>query len=77
MEVVLKRIYRCPEYTIGNIYVDNKYIADTLEDTDRDLVQTMPESVIKKLKVYGKTAIHSRTKTLCVSEEKNISGDVF
>ena len=57
MEVVLKRIYRCPEYTIGKIYVDNKYITDTLEDTDRDLVQTMSESVIKKLKVYGQTAI--------------------
>lgn len=35
--VELKRIFRGPKYTIGKLYVNGKYICDTLEDPDRDL----------------------------------------
>lgn len=37
MELLLKRIARNPKYTIGKLYVDGVYFADTLEDTDRDI----------------------------------------
>lgn len=35
MELKLKRIARKPTYTIGKLYVNNKYVCDTLEDYDR------------------------------------------
>jgi len=37
MELLLKRIAKKKEYTIGKLYIDNKYFCDTLEDTDRNL----------------------------------------
>ena len=40
MKLELKRIFRGPKYTIGKLYVDNQYVCDTLEDTDRGLKQT-------------------------------------
>lgn len=57
MKLELKRIFRGPKYTIGKLYVDNQYICDTLEDTDRGLKQTDSLSSIQKKKVYGQTAI--------------------
>lgn len=59
MEILVKRIARKPEYTIGKLYINGQYFCDTLEDTDRGLMQDMPLSEIKKLKVHGKTAIPS------------------
>lgn len=61
MKLELKRIFRGPKYTIGKLYVDNQYICDTLEDTDRGLKQTDPLSSIQKKKVYGQTAIPTGT----------------
>lgn len=49
MELILKRKYLKPDYTIGKLYVDRKYFCDTLEDQVRNL--TCEE------KVPGKTAI--------------------
>lgn len=49
MELILKRKYRTPDYTIGKLYVDGKYFCDTLEDKVRDLT--------KENKVPGQTAI--------------------
>ena len=57
MKLELKRIFRGPKYTIGKLYVDNQYVCDTLEDTDRGLKQTDSLSSIQKKKVYGQTAI--------------------
>jgi len=37
MELILKRIARKEDYTIGHLMVDGKFFADTLEDTDRGL----------------------------------------
>ena len=39
------------------MYIDGKYVCDTLEDTDRGLTKSMPVSEIKEKKVYGRTAI--------------------
>lgn len=49
MELTLKRKYCKPSYTIGHLYIDGKYICDTLEDVVRDLVT--------EKKVKGRTAI--------------------
>lgn len=57
MEIKVRRIAKRQGYTIGRLYVDRKYFCDTLEDADRGLRQDMPSEKIKKLKVYGQTAI--------------------
>ena len=57
MNITLKRIAKLPDYTIGKLYIDGVYICDTLEDTDRELTQTMPLEELQDKKIYGKTAI--------------------
>lgn len=57
LNLTLKRIAKRPTYTIGRLYVDGKYFCDTLEDTDRGLSQSLPESVNKAKKLKGRTAI--------------------
>ena len=37
MKILVKRIAKLPTYTIGRLYIDEKLICDTLEDTDRGL----------------------------------------
>lgn len=57
MEILVKRIAKRENYTIGKMYIDGIYFADTLEDKDRDLKQDMPLEEIKKIKISGETAI--------------------
>lgn len=57
MELLIDRKYKKEKYTIGNMYVDGKYFSNTLEDTDRGLKQTMSDEEIRKIKIYGETAI--------------------
>lgn len=57
MEVKLKRKYQKDAYSIGYLYVDEVYECDTIEDKDRGLNQLMSIDEIKKIKVYGETAI--------------------
>lgn len=45
MELLLQRMARKPGYTIGRLFVDDRYECDTLEDTEREV------------KVPGETAI--------------------
>lgn len=61
MELLLKRIAKKDKYTIGNLYVNGEWFCNTLEDTDRGLTQDMSLDKIKKIKVYGKTAIPTGT----------------
>lgn len=61
MKIELTRIYTCPGYTIGRIRVNNVYICDCLEDTDRGLDSSMTKEEIKKRKVYKQTAIPTGT----------------
>lgn len=61
MKLLLKRIAKKDTYTIGKLYVDGKYVADTLEDKDRGLSSDMSLEEIKKIKVYGETAIPTGT----------------
>ena len=57
MKLTLERIYTCPTYTIGHLYINGMYVCDTIEDCDRRLSDSMTEAQIKSIKVYGKTAI--------------------
>lgn len=57
MEILLRRTYNNNDYCIGHLYIDGKYICDTLEDTCRGLKQTMKLDEIKQIKIPNKTAI--------------------
>ena len=57
MELILKRIARKEDYTIGHLMVDGKFFADALEDTDRGLTQKMSLSTLLQKKIHSKTAI--------------------
>lgn len=61
MEILVKRIARRNLYTIGKLYIDGKYICDTIEDRDRGLSDAMTLSQIKSIKVANKTAIPTGT----------------
>lgn len=49
MEILLKRIARKQQYTIGRMYIDGEYFCDTCEDRDR--------LYFREKKVMHKTAI--------------------
>lgn len=53
----LYRKWKKRNYTIGQLYIDNEYFCDTLEDTDRNLSKYDPIEKIMSTKVYGETAI--------------------
>ena len=57
MEIRINRIARKEQYTIGNMYVDDTYFCDTLEDADRGLADTMQIDEILAKKVKAQTAI--------------------
>ena len=57
MVITVERIFTCPTYTIGKLYINDEYICDTIEDTDRGLDDSMTVDEIQKKKVYGETAI--------------------
>lgn len=61
MELNLKRKYKDPKYTIGDLYINDKLFCNTIEDTDRGLKDSMTLTDIKAKKVYGQTAIPAGT----------------
>ena len=61
MELLVKRVARRDEYTIGRLYINGVKFSETLEDCDRGLTQDMPLEEIKAKKIYGKTAIPTGT----------------
>lgn len=61
MKITVNRSYKGDTYTIGKLYLNDKYFCDVLEDTDRGLTQSMPLSMIKSKKISAKTAIPSGT----------------
>lgn len=64
MRIELKRIARKDTYTIGKMYINGVYVCDTIEDKDRGLKQGMPEGTLRKMKVFGETAIPVGTYTV-------------
>lgn len=61
IKVLVKRIAKKPKYTIGKLFINGVFYANTLEDTDRGLTQSMSEDEIKSKKIYGETAIPTGT----------------
>lgn len=59
MEITLDRAWKKDGYTISRLFINGERICEALEDTDRGLKQSMSLEEIKKLKIYGKTAIPS------------------
>ncbi len=57
MELELNRYERTPKSTIGELLINGEHQCYTLEDVDRGLMKTTSLGVIKRNKVYGKTAI--------------------
>jgi hypothetical protein len=57
MILEVKRTKFSPSATLGELWIDGTFFCHTLEDTSRGLDKNMPEATIKKLKVYGLTAI--------------------
>ena len=57
MELVLKRKYLKEDYTIGHLYIDDKYFCDIIEDRVRDFNKDGDLLDTNEEKVYGKTAI--------------------
>lgn len=68
MKLELHRKYCKNGYTIGLLYADDKFICNTLEDTDRGLTSTMTERRIALIKVKGKTAIPTGTYSIIVTD---------
>lgn len=62
MEIKIDRKYKKDTYTISNVYLNGiKQPYNILEDRDRNLSSDMSLEEIKKIKVYGETAIPSGT----------------
>lgn len=56
-ELLLLRVFKGPEYTIGRLYLDGLYLFNSLEDPDRGLDCSDLLSEIQRKKIHGKTAI--------------------
>lgn len=54
--LLLHRVALRPGYTIGRLYVNGEYFCDTLEPTDRMLIDCLPAEQ-QPAKVKGRTAI--------------------
>lgn len=61
IKLKLQRTFKGVSYTIGKLYLNDKYFCDTLEDTDRGLRSTMSVEEIEKIKIYSQTAIPTGT----------------
>lgn len=61
LELINERIFTCDTYTIGHLYQmkdgEKVYVCDVLEDTDRNLFDSMNVNEISSKKKYGITAI--------------------
>ena len=68
MKIKDVRVFRKPTYTIGKLYIDDKFFCDTLEDVDRGINQNMDLKAIEAIKVKHSTAIPTGTYTVNMSK---------
>lgn len=66
MRIYVKRIFTGPTYTIGNLFIEDQYFSDTIEDTVRALPPVCPDTpkgraCTCKEKMYARTAIPAGT----------------
>jgi hypothetical protein len=57
MKLTLHRRFLGTKYTIGSLYVEDKYFCDTLEDVDRGLTRSTPLELIREKKIPHETAV--------------------
>lgn len=57
MKLKLVRRYLGPEYTIGSLFIDEKYFCDTIEDKVRDYNKDGDLLDAGETKIFGETAI--------------------
>ena len=67
MELKLIRKYRCSNYCIDKLYINDKYFSDILEDPDRGLTDIMSLEEIKKIKIKGNTCIPYGTYNITIT----------
>ena len=67
MELKLIRKYRCSNYCIDKLYINDEYFSDALEDPDRGLTDTMSLEEIKKIKIKGNTCIPYGTYNITIT----------
>ena len=67
MKIEVHRKYRKDGYTIGLLYINGKFLCNTLEDTDRGLTSIMSKEQIAAVKIKGKTAIPTGTYPVIMS----------
>jgi hypothetical protein len=68
MIITIKRTYKKADYTIGDLYIDNQWFCNTLEDTDRGLKKEDPLSKILQYKRFASTAIPTGTYNITLNE---------
>ena len=61
MRISVDRKWKKEDYTIGRLFIDGKFFCNTLEDTDRNLHQSLDLNVIKSRKIPRQTAIPTGT----------------
>ena len=67
MKLKINRKWPKSGYVIGVFYVSGVRLCESLEDTDRGLLQNMPTGKINQLKLKGKTAIPKGTYRVTLS----------
>ena len=72
--LTVERRWPKADYTIGNFYVNGEKLCNTLEDTDRGLVSSMPTGIIQSKKVKGKTAIPKGTYKVILTYSQKFKG---
>lgn len=73
MELKLTRRYKGPTYTVGSLFLNEKYFCDTIEDKDRGLDQSMSETEISKKKISSVTAIPTGTYIITLTQSNRFS----
>lgn len=64
------------ESTIGRLYANGVFLCYILEDTNRDLTQTMSPEEIAKIKVHGKTCVPYGTYSVIISYSNRFKKDL-
>jgi hypothetical protein len=57
MKLKVESLYLKDTYTIGKLYIDDKYFCDTVEDKVRDFNKDGDLNDLGETKVYGETAV--------------------
>ncbi len=76
MIIEVKRLWPKDGYTIGKLFINNKFVCNTLEDADRGLYQAMTLDKIKAKKVYGETAIPTGRYKVIITKSTKFGRDL-